>query len=177
MRRVTLLIVVLIAGAACAPQTEPRDPEARTWIRDMWTGPAVRPQEEARPLPDRSLTVDGQRLLNRRDARLALTNPLEPTPDVVADGAALYATYCALCHGDTGTGDGPLADRYRRMPDLTQRYVLDYPDGFVYTIIREGGRDMLRFADALSIDERWAVVHYLRTLDPDGAPTPGMSSP
>lgn len=177
MRRGTLLIVVLIAGAACTPRGEPRDPEARTWIRDMWTGPAVRPQEEARPLPDRSLTVDGQRLLNRRDARLALTNPLKPTPDVVADGAALYATYCALCHGVTGTGDGPLADRYRRMPDLTQRYVLDYPDGFVYTIIREGGRDMPRFADALSIDERWAVVHYLRTLDPDGAPAPGTSSP
>ena len=185
MSRTTLSVLVLIVfaaaaagGAGCAPQTEPRDPEARTWIRNMWTGPAVLPYEtEPRALPERTMAVDGHRLLNRREARLALTNPLEPTPDVLADGAALYGTYCALCHGDTGAGDGQLADRYRRMPDLTQRYVLNYPDGFVYSIIREGGRNMPRFADALSIDERWALVHYLRTLDPEGASARRTSSP
>ncbi len=179
MRSATLSIVALLAAAAgCAPQTEPRDPDARTWIPNMWTTPAVLPQEAvARSAPPRSLAVDGQRLLNRREARLALTNPLEPTPEVMADGAALYATYCALCHGDDGAGDGQLADRYRRMPDLTQRYVINYPDGFVYTIIREGGRNMPRFADSLSIDERWALVHHLRTLDPAGSTDWGTSSP
>ena len=168
---VLIALVTITAGSAgCAPQTEPRDPGARTWIRNMWTGPAVLPQEAAaRPLPERTMAVDGHRLLNRREARLALTNPLEPTPEVLADGAALYGTYCALCHGDSGVGDGQLASRYRRMPDLTQRYVLNYPDGFVYSIIREGGRSMPRFADALSIDERWALVHHLRTFDSDGA--------
>ena len=171
MGRLTPSILALIVAAGCAPETGPRDPGAPTWIRDMWSGPAVLPQEEARPLPDGSLTVDGPRLLNRREARLALVNPLDPSTEVVADGAALYATYCALCHGDAGTGDGQLADQYRRMPDLTQPYVLNYPDGFVYSVIREGGRSMPRFADALSVEERWAIVHFLRTLDPGGAAT------
>ena len=179
MRNATLSIVVLIAVTAggCAAQSEPRDPEASTWIRNMWTGPSVLPHEaEARTPPERAMAVDGQRLLNRREAR-ALTNPLKPTPDVIAEGADLYATYCALCHGGTGGGDGQLADRYRRMPDLTQRHVLNYPDGFVYTIIREGGRNMPRFADALSIDERWALVHYLRTLGPANPRDRETSSP
>lgn len=171
MRRLTLSILLLIVAAGCAPQTEPRDAGARTWIRDMWTGPSVLPQEETRPLPDGSLTVDGQRLMNRREARLALVNPLHSSPEVVAEGAALYAAYCALCHGEAGAGDGQLADRYRRMPDLTQPYVLNYPDGFVYAVIRDGGRNMPRFADALSVEERWALVHYLRTLEPGEATT------
>ena len=184
MDRTTLSVLVLIAvvaaagGAGCAAQTEPRDPETRTWVRNMWTGPAVLPYEAAaRPLPERTMAIDGHRLLNRREARLALTNPLEPTPEVLAEGAALYDTYCALCHGGAGAGDGQLADRYRRMPDLTLPHVLNYPDGFVYSIIREGGRNMPRFADALNIDERWALVHHLRTLDPDGASARAASPP
>ncbi len=180
MRNVTLSIVALIAVTAvgCAAQSEPRDPEASTWIRNMWTGPSVLPHEtETYTPPEHAMAVDGQRLLNRREARLALTNPLKATPDVIAEGAGLYAIYCALCHGGTGGGDGQLADRYPRMPDLTQRYVLNYPDGFVYSIIREGGRNMPRFADALSIDERWALVHYLRTLDPVSPPGRENSSP
>jgi len=36
------------------------------------------------------------------------------------DGAALFKTYCASCHGPSAKGDGPLADHLRiRPPDLT----------------------------------------------------------
>ena len=38
------------------------------------------------------------------------------------DGQALYRTYCASCHGVTGTGNGPAAASMRRAPpDLTGR--------------------------------------------------------
>lgn len=37
-----------------------------------------------------------------------------------ADGAAVYKTYCATCHGVAAKGDGPLAQNLRRAPsDLT----------------------------------------------------------
>ena len=159
-----VLLLVLVGAAACAPADAPRDPDARTWIRNMWTGPAVLPQTEARVPPERSMAVDAPRIMNRREARTGLTNPLDETPDTIAEGEALYDAYCALCHGDEGNGDGDLARYYRRMPPLTARHVLNYPDGFVYSIIREGGRNMPRFGDALSVDERWALVHYLGTL-------------
>ena len=167
-RRATVLLVLSVT--ACAPADTPRDPEARTWIRNMWTGPAVLPQTEARALPERSLAVDAPPVMNRREARTRLTNPLEETPAAIAEGKVLYDIYCAICHGDAGHGDGELAPRYRRMPSLTARHVLNYPDGFVYAIIREGGRNMPRFGDALSVGERWALVHYLGTLRP---PEPG----
>ena len=164
-RPAALLVLLVVAGAAaCAPADAPRDPDALTWIRNMWTGPAVLPQTEARAFPERSMALDAPRIMNRREARTALTNPLEETPAAIAEGQALYEAYCALCHGDDGNGDGELARYYRRMPSLTARHVLNYPDGFVYSIIREGGRNMPRFGDALSVDERWALVHYLGTL-------------
>ena len=161
-----VLVASFVAAcvAACAPADTPRDPNSRTWIRNMWTGPAVLPQTEARALPEGSMAIDAPRIMNRREARTALTNPLDESPAVLAEGKALYDAYCALCHGDEGEGDGDLARYYRRMPPLTARHVLNYPDGFVYSIIREGGRNMPRFGDALSVDERWALVHHLRTL-------------
>lgn len=156
-------LIVTMAGAALL---------ALPWIRNMWTGPVLLPQTHARTPPDDSLSVDGPRIMNRREARTKLTNPLVATPETLAQGAELYGTYCTLCHGAAGTGDGQLASFYRRMPDLTAPHVGNYPNGFVYSIIREGGRNMPRFADALSVNERWALVHYLRTLSP-----PGMDRP
>ena len=38
-----------------------------------------------------------------------------------SDGARLFAQHCASCHGADGTGNGPMADRFRqRPPDLTR---------------------------------------------------------
>ena len=41
------------------------------------------------------------------DARYAgKSSPLEPTANDLAQGAALYATHCASCHGPDGAGNG-----------------------------------------------------------------------
>lgn len=46
------------------------------------------------------------------------TSPAEPTR---LDGAALFKTYCASCHGTSAKGDGPVASHLRRRPpDLTR---------------------------------------------------------
>jgi mono/diheme cytochrome c family protein len=37
------------------------------------------------------------------------------------DGPTLYATYCAVCHGKAGDGQGPMAPSLKvRVPDLTE---------------------------------------------------------
>jgi mono/diheme cytochrome c family protein len=48
--------------------------------------------------------------------------PQSPTrAPVASDGAWLFKTYCAACHGESARGDGPLADSMRRRPaNLTE---------------------------------------------------------
>jgi len=49
-----------------------------------------------------------------------LASQQRPSSAPGSDGAKLFADNCASCHGATGTGNGPLADRLRqRPPDLT----------------------------------------------------------
>ena len=42
--------------------------------------------------------------------------PIAPPAPAAADGAALFRTYCANCHGAAGRGDGPMAGQMRRLP-------------------------------------------------------------
>ena len=137
------------------------------WIRDMWVGPVVLPHTLPLNPPDDVLSIDGPQLMNRIDARDKLQNPLPASAAVLAEGAELYRIYCATCHGTDARGDGPVAEHFRRMPDLTAPNVHNYADGWLYTIIREGGFNMPPFAASLSVNERWAVVHHIRTLDPN----------
>lgn len=137
---------------------------ALPWIRDMWAGPVVLPSALLLKPPAYALPIDGLQRMNRVDSRDKLANPLAVTPDVLASGADLYGIYCASCHGTAGGGDGPVAEHFRRMPDLTVPNVQNYADGWLFSILRDGGFNMPPFSSDLSAGERWAVVHHIRTL-------------
>ena len=45
--------------------------------------------------------------------------PIKPTK--VDDASAMFHTYCAVCHGNDGTGSGPAAKALTKVPaDLTK---------------------------------------------------------
>jgi len=54
-------------------------------------------------------------------------------------GQAMYGTYCAVCHGTNGTGNGPAARGLRTMPanlaNLAQTHAGTFPATHVYAII------------------------------------------
>jgi mono/diheme cytochrome c family protein len=133
------------------------------WTRDMATTPAIPPQTQPRVPPPGVVAIDGERIWDREDANARLKNPVELTPQVREQGAALYNAYCVVCHGSGGMR-GPVGGYYRVMPDLAGADVQQYTDGWLYSVITEGGLDMPAQADALSPRERWAVVHHLRSL-------------
>lgn len=59
-----------------------------------------------------------------------------------AKGAETYKMYCALCHGDTGAGDGPGAaplppPKPRALND--KEYMDTVSDHDIFKIIKEGG--------------------------------------
>jgi mono/diheme cytochrome c family protein len=77
------------------------------------------------------------------------------------DGGDVFRTYCAVCHGTSAKGDGPLAGAMRKPPpDLTQftkQHQGKFPRDLVGKIIdgREpvtghGGPDMPVWGDAFS---------------------------
>jgi len=91
------------------------------------------------------------------------------------DGPAVYQTWCAMCHGETGLGDGPLGgDLVPRPRDFTEALyqIRTTPSGELPTdtdlrrVIDEGipGTAMPGWKNKLSVNERDALVAYLKTL-------------
>jgi mono/diheme cytochrome c family protein len=97
-------------------------------------------------------------------------NPLPPTRDVIAAGATLYQANCASCHGSAGTGSGP-AGAGLSPPPANLSWAVRRPiatDGYLMWAISDGGAalgtGMPPFAGALSKQDRWRIIRYLRTL-------------
>ena len=98
-----------------------------------------------------------------------LANPVALTAESVERGSVLFATHCAACHGETGAGDGPLAETLPAPPANFSVHVPFHPDGVLYAWISDGirGTGMPAWASQLSEQERWDLVNYLRrNFDP-----------
>ncbi|MFZ5624423.1 MAG: c-type cytochrome [Gemmatimonadota bacterium] len=105
-----------------------------------------------------------------------LVNPTDPQArDIQAMGDTLYHTYCAMCHGDTGAGDGTVS-RYIGAPSLLTPRARGYTDGYLYSIIRYGRGVMPQYGDKIYRPVgRWAVVNYVRRLQ-SMAPAEGVAN-
>lgn len=109
------------------------------------------------------------------DPGRTLQNPIERTPESVERGAALFARNCASCHGDTGAGDGTLADTLPAPPANFTVHVPFHPDGVLFAWITDGirGTGMPAWRNQLGEQERWDLVNFLRrNFDPLTAPAP-----
>lgn len=88
----------------------------------------------------------------------------------VAAGKALFAKHCALCHGDTGNGQGLI--KYDPPPrDLTNGQLMgSKSDWEVFRVVRDGGKAwslspaMLSFQGKLDDHQLQDVVTFVRSL-------------
>ena len=103
----------------------------------------------------------------------------------VEHGKERYEAMCSLCHGLDGRGVGPVHQRSQQLMTsgrgLGTRWVQPasllavtdggltygrelYPEGELYNTIANGKGNMTGYAHAIPVDDRWAIVAYIRAL-------------
>ncbi len=92
-------------------------------------------------------------------------------------GGETYRVFCISCHGSSGAGDGPVAQRgFPPPPSLLTGNSLKMKDGQLFHIVTYGQGSMPGFAPQLTPAERWDAVNYIRSLQP-APPPPDTASP
>jgi mono/diheme cytochrome c family protein len=141
---------------------------AMRWMDNMTVTPAVRPGERAFAMPAGSVPREGGELpyaKEEREAAAARKNPFPATPESVKRGGELWAVYCVPCHGVSAKGDGLVTTKFIPAQDLTNPDLQKTrTDGFWQHYIGAGGAVMPAYGEALSPEERWHLVNYVRTL-------------
>lgn len=133
---------------------------------DMVHSPAIDYQEGPRRLPpDGAVPIQGQSIIPEEFP----SNPIASDANSLQRGELLYGIHCALCHGERGAGDGPLAQYFERTPEnLGSEQAAAEFDGAVYLTIVQGFGEMPSLAENLTVRERWDVINYIRTLPSEG---------
>ena len=92
--------------------------------------------------------------------------PFSAEPKVVSGGRAIYEDRCLDCHGKAGKGDGPGASDLEKAPtNFRDGKSLKQTDGELFWKITEGHRPMPSYKRKLSDEQRWQLVHYIRTFE------------
>ena len=179
-RRLFVLAALLLGGCNWYYNTLPSPDDlmkAVPWFDHMIKGRAVFPYARA-DIPRK--TVPGTVPITGGEADWATEflsgNPatanrqVNPTaadstllPASLVRGDTLFHTFCAVCHGGAGAGDGLVR---LGAPSLLTDRAKGFSDGFIYSIIRYGGLSLMpRYGDKIYRHaDRWAIVNYLRSL-------------
>lgn len=92
--------------------------------------------------------------------------PLPISRKLLDLGRKRFDITCATCHGPLGDGNSIVATQMalRPPPSLVQDKYIAKPVGYIYEVISKGFGLMASYAAELTVEERWAVVAYLRAL-------------
>lgn len=128
---------------------------------------------------------DGDRLLDRNevaaisaiythtnaDGSFVENNPLPATPEILQRGRERFNIHCGVCHGLDAKG-GMVARRWPvAIPDLvehsdatTRARLVSLRLGEIFDTITKGKGTMPSYAQQISVEDRWAITHYVKAL-------------
>jgi mono/diheme cytochrome c family protein len=160
---ILVLLIVVSAGGLMGAVVVMR------WRDNMTETPRIVPGERVFAMPAGVVPRGGELLIPReqRDVAAKRPNPVRSTAESVALGRQHFATFCTPCHGPEAKGGvtGPVATKFIPPPDLTNAELQrQRTDGYWHSYIIAGGAVMPSYAEALSSQEAWHIVNFLRTL-------------
>lgn len=101
-----------------------------------------------------------------------IDNPFPITDEGLDRAKFLYETFCGICHGNKGNGLGYIYNEDEnpnaKYPLAPANFLTDElkaaSNGRYYNAIYYGYNAMGAYKDKLSYEERWQVIHYIRSL-------------
>jgi mono/diheme cytochrome c family protein len=169
VRKVLLCGAAALALAACNPDDVVHQVG---WFVTMRHQRSYKPY--ARPIPPVPGTVPiagGELPVDLKSAE-HLTNPRTRTSESINRGKFVYETYCQVCHGAGGRGDGPVSATaggpFPAIRNLTDDVARKRSDGYLYGVLVNStamGKGLMpRYGDKIRGTDRWDVVNYVRSL-------------
>lgn len=138
------------------------------WFNTMADPPAIQPHErQPRLAPENAIPLGGDPEFTLANPE-ALTNPASGDSATVEVGRAYYRTFCAVCHGESGLGNGPISDVFPAIPSVVTPQAMGRSDAYLYALIAKG-RGLMPEYSRIPPAARWAIVEYLRTMEPGTA--------
>ncbi len=97
--------------------------------------------------------------------RPATLFPFPITDSVVERGQDRFNTFCSPCHGRLADGRGMIVQRgFPAPPSFHTDSMMVQPPGFFFDVITNGFGRMYSYAPSIPINDRWAIVAYIRAL-------------
>lgn len=167
-----LLSAFLLLAAACAPAQTTETEEAISVESEEHTDEASHDNDDGHHDDDMEMA---HMHVDPPVEFASLTNPFADNHEAIEAGAEIFQANCATCHGPEGLGDGPGAAELDPQPATLADGTMmnDLSDGYLFWRVSKGGQmepfnsAMPAWESALTEEERWQVVSFLRTLAED----------
>lgn len=111
------------------------------------------------------LKLDEHLYQGRRNGQLVAEMPYAVTRRMLDRGRERYNIYCTPCHGYAGDGEGMIVQRgLKHPPSFHIDRLREAPVGHYFDVITNGFGAMYSYASRIPVDDRWAIISYIRAL-------------
>ena len=107
------------------------------------------------------------------------TFPFPINDQTLNRGRERYNIFCSACHGQTGYGDGIVVRRgFRHAASFHDDRLRQAPVGHFFDAITNGWGAMPSYATQIPVQDRWAIIAYVRALQlSQQEPQPSSATP
>src|SRR5580765_7286496 len=94
------------------------------------------------------------------------TNPFPVTAQLLKRGQQRFTIYCSPCHGAQADGNG-ITKKLGAMPTVANLHdprIVKLADGEIFFVITNGRNTMGAYGPNVPVEDRWAIIAYLRAV-------------